>query len=378
MTYTLFIKQAAVATVFALMFGVVPNVVLAYYDDYDVIDVYYEEYDVIDVYYDDYIVYDDYVVYDGYDVYYDDYVYYTTGATYTSNGPIYTNGARYNSRGARYTSSGAIYNSNGARYNSRGAAYDTNGATYDTTGATFDSNGATYDSNGAIFSGAGHTYEQGTGYTTDAPDCTGSQCDYAEAVCEDFDVSDDSVEKGDYVTLRWETEGGKVSISPDVGSVSANGSKRVKVHRDTTFTLRVANKYDADNCFVTVEVSDDNDDTDDGNDGNAGHTYSSGSSDGGWSMGTTNVYTSDGHTYTTSGNVYTMSGSIYGDETSNNDITVTEVRTGGQAAGVSLSDAPYTGVDATDAVQWTLYGLVLLWALYGAYFVAVRQAPVAV
>jgi hypothetical protein len=80
--------------------------------------------------------------------------------------------------------------------------------------------------------------------------------------CDSFTVSDDEVDDGDRVTLRWRTTGAdEVRINNGVGSVDDDGEERVTIDRDTTFTLTAENGNDSDTCRVSVDV-----DRDDSND----------------------------------------------------------------------------------------------------------------
>src|SRR5690606_26310866 len=76
-----------------------------------------------------------------------------------------------------------------------------------------------------------------------------------EVQCDAFTASDTRVERGDTVTLRWNTTGAdSVRIDQGIGSVSDDGSERVRVNRDTTYTLTARNGSDTDTCRVTVRI----------------------------------------------------------------------------------------------------------------------------
>lgn len=84
--------------------------------------------------------------------------------------------------------------------------------------------------------------------------------------CDYFNASDTDVEEGDRVTLTWETTNAdRVTISPDLGEVSRDGSTTVTVDDDTTYTLRALNLNNGqeDTCSVTIRVDEDEDDDDD-------------------------------------------------------------------------------------------------------------------
>ena len=76
--------------------------------------------------------------------------------------------------------------------------------------------------------------------------------------CDYFNTSNYTIEKGDVVTLSWGTSNaGYVSIDQGVGRVSADGSKTIRVYRDTRFTLTAIGANDKrDNCSVLIRVTD--------------------------------------------------------------------------------------------------------------------------
>lgn len=84
-----------------------------------------------------------------------------------------------------------------------------------------------------------------------------------DAVCDSFTVSDDRVDEGDTVTLRWRTShADDVSINQGIGDVPDDGSERVRVFDDTTFRLTARNDHSVDTCSVRVNVDEDDDDDD--------------------------------------------------------------------------------------------------------------------
>lgn len=79
-------------------------------------------------------------------------------------------------------------------------------------------------------------------------------------ICNYFRVDGDSrVEKGDEITLEWETtDADYVSISPNIGSVPRDGEIDVIVKKDTTFTLTARNTDNKEtDCTVRVKIDDD-------------------------------------------------------------------------------------------------------------------------
>ena len=81
--------------------------------------------------------------------------------------------------------------------------------------------------------------------------------------CDAFTVSDSRVEKGDTVTLTWRTtDADDVDIDHGVGDVAEDGSKRVKIDRDTTFTLTARNGSETDTCKVEVEIEEEEEEKD--------------------------------------------------------------------------------------------------------------------
>ncbi len=140
----------------------------------------------------------------------------------------------------------------------------------------------------------------------------------------DLEASDRSIEEGDRVTLEWEVEDADYFVLKDnrgntheQGTVNGDDDGRltVKPTRDTTYTLIAENDDKERDCEVTINVDED-----------------------------------DEH------------------------IVVREVRTYEPTSGIYLKEAPYTGVDATTAITYAMYGLLTLWALYAAYYVAVRRS----
>ncbi|MEX0931077.1 MAG: hypothetical protein WDZ68_02155, partial [Candidatus Paceibacterota bacterium] len=73
--------------------------------------------------------------------------------------------------------------------------------------------------------------------------------------CEYLNVSDSRVEKGDRVTLSWDTTNADdVYINQGIGHVGKSGSKSVYIDHNTTFTLTAEKGYKEDTCTVYVDV----------------------------------------------------------------------------------------------------------------------------
>lgn len=80
-----------------------------------------------------------------------------------------------------------------------------------------------------------------------------------EVNCE-IEASDTSIEEGDSITLRWDSDNAdSLHINQGIGSVSRSGSERVSPRHDTTYTLTVENRDDTETCSVTVRVDEDRD-----------------------------------------------------------------------------------------------------------------------
>ncbi len=73
------------------------------------------------------------------------------------------------------------------------------------------------------------------------------------------------IDEGDTVTLRWTTENAtRVSINNGVGTVARNGSLRVTLNNDRTYTLTAENRDgDEIECTRTITVDDENDNDND-------------------------------------------------------------------------------------------------------------------
>jgi len=70
-----------------------------------------------------------------------------------------------------------------------------------------------------------------------------------------FDTARAKIRKGQSATLSWHvTNAGRISIEPEIGSVSALGSKNIKPSKTTTYTLTATNSGGETTATCTVEV----------------------------------------------------------------------------------------------------------------------------
>ncbi len=244
-----------------------------YFDDYgfsggDVIDngccddqIAYE-----DTWYNDEVYYDD-VIYDYYTpsyTYYDDYYYEEVYAynppTYSYNPPTY-NPPTYNEPDPTCTLDV-----------SPRTIDDNDNATL--TWTTHNATNVTISSLGSVARSGSRTVSpnNSTTYTLIATGPGGStSCTRTITVEDEEDNNDNNlrcelnvrpstVDDGEYVTLEWNTtDADDVDINNGVGDVSDDGSRRVRVTRDTTFTLTARNGNDTVTCQDTVDVQEEND-----------------------------------------------------------------------------------------------------------------------
>ncbi len=229
--------------------------------------------------------------------------------------------------------------------------------------------------------------------------------------CDAFTVSDSDVEEGDRVTLTWRTTGADdVRINNGVGDVSDDGSERVTIDEDTTFTLTARNGNDTDTCRVSIDADEDND-SDNDNDAIprctlriSDTTITSGQSVTlSWdNLRTDRVVLRDNH-----GNEIADSGddsdlnedddSIVVRPTRSTNYTLTayngsDTRTctvGTTVGGISLtsvrtqdtialSQVPYTGFEAGTVLTIIFYSAIVLWGIAIAYALVFKKNPVAV
>jgi chromosome segregation ATPase len=70
-----------------------------------------------------------------------------------------------------------------------------------------------------------------------------------------FDTASAKIKKGQSASLSWHvTNAGRINIEPDIGSVSALGSKNIKPSKTTTYTLTATNSGGETTATCTVEV----------------------------------------------------------------------------------------------------------------------------
>jgi len=76
------------------------------------------------------------------------------------------------------------------------------------------------------------------------------------------DGDDNNIEEGDNVTIEWSTTNATdVTISPDIGSVSANGSRTVEIDDDITYTLTARNAAGNEStCTLRIEIEEEEED----------------------------------------------------------------------------------------------------------------------
>ncbi len=238
----------------------------------------------------------------------------------------------------------------------------------------------------------------------DEPNTPTPRCDY-------FRIDgDDDVEEGDTITLEWATTNANdVRITPDVGSVSNDGSEDVRVYDDTTFTLRARNLDNGDEatCTVTVLVDEDEDEDDDDDEDaprcelDASRTRVNRGDRITLSWETTDAdrvrITDDrGNTIVNTTKSSLMYGEIdliinqnteftlnaRGDGGSRNcrvtvktdDLAVYEHRDQGYV--IALTSVPYTGFEAGPFLTFVFYALLTLWAMFIAYVLVIKKGAI--
>ncbi len=225
--------------------------------------------------------------------------------------------------------------------------------------------------------------------------------------CDAFTASDSRVERGDDVTLTWRTtDADSVRIDNGVGSVADDGSERVRIDRDTTFTLTARNGSDEDTCRVTVRVEDEEEDdeaprcrmTISDTEITSGQAVTVS-----WdNLRTDRAILRDNHGNTisdsrdsnginedrdsrifrpTRSTDYTLT--VYnGNETRTCTVGtrvgggVTLTGTRGQD-GILLSTVPYTGFEAGPVLTFIFYGAIGLWGVAIAYALVMKKAAIA-
>ena len=227
--------------------------------------------------------------------------------------------------------------------------------------------------------------------------------------CDAFTASDTRVERGDSVTLRWNTTGAdSVRIDQGVGSVSDDGSERVTINRDTTYTLTARNGSDEDTCRVTVRVEEEEEE-DDETAPRCRLTISDTQITSGQSvtvswdnLRTDRAILRDNHGNTiadsrdrnsinedrdsrvfkpTRSTDYTLT--VYKGNTTRTCTVGTEL-TGGVTLtgtrgqdGIMLSQVPYTGFEAGPILTFVFYSAIGLWGVVVAYALVMKKVAVA-
>jgi hypothetical protein len=232
--------------------------------------------------------------------------------------------------------------------------------------------------------------------------------------CDAFTVSPTSVNRGENVTLTWNTTNAtQVSINNGVGTVAADGSVTAAVTTDTTYTLTASNGSALNTCQTTVTIK-----SSGGGGGGGGSsspscklTASDKTIKAGdkvtltWKNQRTNdilLKDNRGNTILNSkkdDDVDEDAGSVVVRPTKSTSYTLTAIRgskdrdctvdinvsnvtvTSNRSqdplvAGISLSHVPYTGFDAGPFLTSVFYGLLLLWGLGIAYVLVIKQSSV--
>jgi len=252
-----------------------------------------------------------------------------------------------------------------------------------------------------------------TGNDTCAVTITTKPVEHDAPRCEYLRVSDDDVEEGDRVTLSWETTNAdRVTISPNVGDVSDDGSTTVTVNDDTTYTLRARNlDGQEDTCTVTVRVDEDEDD-DDRRTPRCDLEISKDRVKRGervtLSWETTNVddirirddhgkTVFDTDNYSKSERKRYFDGSIDivinqsteftltaggvdgGSRTCRVDVDVDDIaiyEKRDQGYVIALASVPYTGFEAGTFLTFLFYAILTLWALFVAYILVIKKGSI--
>ncbi len=225
--------------------------------------------------------------------------------------------------------------------------------------------------------------------------------DTNEVSCDAFTVSDANISRGDEVTLQWNTSNAdEVTIDQGVGTVVEDGTKKVTVNSDTTFTLTAKDGSKTDTCTVNVDVK------------------SSGGGGGGSSSKKPQCeFTISDNAISTGQNVILSWVNKYADrmvlkegtktlvdtkkdkdvDEDKDDMTVSpdksttytlevyngskkntcelsvEVGKKGKVEGISLSQVPYTGFDAGPMLTALFYGAIVLWGLVIGYVLVLKK-----
>lgn len=227
-----------------------------------------------------------------------------------------------------------------------------------------------------------------------------------------FDASDTSIDRGDDIVLNWNVTGADSVSITDIGTVSLTGSQTVSPNSDTTYTLTATKNNQTINCPVSIDVD-------------SGGGGGGGSSSPRCELEISDTRISRGEEITLEwdstrareleivddrGNVLVTTDDLLNrdkDDLFEGEITLRPTRDteytltvergsrdrvcrveveveDGQVlgvvrdqqplvAGIALSQVPYTGFEAGPVLTLMFYMLLMAWALYVAYFIAIRK-----
>ncbi len=225
--------------------------------------------------------------------------------------------------------------------------------------------------------------------------------------CDFLNTSATRVTSGSYVKLTWgTTNADTVTLSPNPGNVSKNGSYDAYISGDTTYTLTVKNAQGETSCNVSITTS-----TSGGSSNtprcdleisktrvNRGDKVTLSwetryvdeiiiKDDNGKTIFDTNDYSSSKRKNYLDGEIdviinrdtsFTMTayGERGGSKTcrvsvKTDDIGVYEKRDQGYV--IALTQVPYTGFEAGPFLTFLFYGMLTLWALFIAYVLVIKK-----
>lgn len=222
--------------------------------------------------------------------------------------------------------------------------------------------------------------------------------------------SANNIEEGDDVTIEWSTTNATdVTISPDIGSVSSNGSRTIEIEDDITYTLRARNAVGNEStCTLRIEIEEEEEkktpkcELDISEDrvkrgekvtlsweatnvdeivikDNRGNTifdtddYSS-SKRKNYLDGEIDVIINQSTEFR-----MTAEGEDGGDRTCKVDVEVDDIAVyekRDQALVIALTQVPYTGFEAGAFLTFLFYAVLTLWALFIAYILVVKKGSV--
>ncbi len=236
--------------------------------------------------------------------------------------------------------------------------------------------------------------------------------------CEYFNASATSINRGNSVTLSWDTtNANSVVINPGVGTVAVDGSTTVSPSDTTTYTLTITGENNQTaSCTRTVTVETGGG----GGGGSSSPKCTLKISDNKITRGqrvtlkwdtsrATEVTIKDNHgktlvstddvkssekkdlydgeielrpekdtTYTLLAERGSKDRTCKVSVDVSGGVTVTEIRDQKPVVtGIALTQVPYTGFEAGPFLTMIFYGLLLLWALYLAYVLVVRRQSIA-